>query len=257
VEGVLFMLSNKQLSTFRSQLINAKKEVEEQLRDSDHFDLERGHLHGSVGELSSYDNHPGDEGTELYEREKDIALNEHIEKELEDINYALQAIEEGTYGKCEKCGKDISVDRLQAIPTTTYCVEHSPTQVVSHNRPIEEGVLIPPFEKYVHEDENVSFDAEDSWQDVAKYGTSESPSDLVDPVDSYNEVFMDSEENVGYVEDYENFVATDIEGKEIMIYPNSQHERYEEALDEEGIMTMFGDLPPYEKEPYTKDEAED
>ncbi|MCS0542976.1 hypothetical protein NXY55_23650, partial [Aeromonas veronii] len=96
-----------------------------------------------------------------------------------------------------------------------------------------------------------------SWQDVAKYGTSETPSDLADPVDSYNEVFLESDENVGYVEDYENFVATDIEGKEIIIYPNNQHERYEEVLDEEGIMTMFGDLPPYEKEPYTQDEAQD
>ncbi|WP_449537351.1 yteA family sporulation protein [Ferdinandcohnia sp. Marseille-Q9671] len=253
------MLTNEQLSTFRSQLIKAKKEVEEQLRDGDHFDLEQGHFHESVGELSSYDNHPGDEATELYEREKDIALNEHVEKELEDINYALQAIQEGTYGTCQKCGKDIPFDRLDAIPTTTYCVEHSPTQVVSHNRPIEEGVLMPPFGKFEldEEDESVSFDAEDSWQEVARYGTSESPSDLTDSVDHYNEAFIESGENVGYVEDYENFVATDIEGKEIIIYPNNQHERYEDALDEEGLMTIFGDLPPYEKEPYTEDEAED
>ncbi|MFS0822297.1 TraR/DksA C4-type zinc finger protein [Bacillus sp. 1P02SD] len=251
------MLSNEQLSTFRSQLIKAKKEVEEQLDDGDHFDLEQGHYHDSMGELSLYDNHPADQGTDLYEREKDIALNEHIEKQLKDIDYALQAIDEGRYGVCEKCGKDIEIDRLDAIPTTTYCVEHSPNQVVSHNRPIEEGVLMPPFGKFVDEEDNVAYDAEDSWQDVARYGTSESPSDLVDPVDSYNEVFVESDENVGYVEDYENFVGTDIEGKEIIIYPNSQHERYEEVLEEEGIMTMFGDLPPYEKEPYTKDEAED
>ncbi|MFS0864430.1 TraR/DksA C4-type zinc finger protein [Fredinandcohnia sp. 179-A 10B2 NHS] len=251
------MLTNEQLSTFRSQLINAKNEVNELLRDSDHFDLERGHYHESVGELSSIDNHPADEATALYEREKDIALNEHIEKELEDIEYALQAIENGTYGKCEKCGKDIPFERLQAIPTTTYCVEHSPTQVVSHNRPIEEGVLMPPFGKFeLDEQDAETYDAEDSWQDVARYGTSESPSDLTNSVDHYNETYIESDDIVGYVEDYENFIATDIEGKEITVYPNHQHERYEEVLDEEGIMTMFGDLPPYEKEPYTEDEAE-
>lgn len=257
MEGVLLMLSDEQLSTFRSQLINAKKGVEEQLDDGDHFDLEKGHWHESMGELSLYDNHPADQGSALYEREKDVALNEHIEKQLKDIEYALQAIDEGRYGKCEKCGKDIPVDRLEAIPTTTYCVEHSPNQVVSHNRPIEEGVLMPPFGKFVDEEDNVAFDAEDSWQDVARYGTSESPSDFTDAVDDYNEAFIEADEYVGYVEAYENFVATDIEGKEIIIYPNNQHEQYENMLDEEGTMTIFGDLPPYEKEPYTQDEAED
>ncbi|MFC4321674.1 TraR/DksA C4-type zinc finger protein [Litchfieldia salsa] len=250
------MLTNEQLSTFRSQLIKAKHDVEEQLKEGDHFDLQQGHFHESLGELSSYDNHPGDEGTELYEREKDIALNEHVEKELKDINYALEAIDSGTYGVCEKCGKEIPVDRLDAIPTTTYCKEHSPTQIVSHNRPIEEGVLMTPFGKFEFDgepDEVEAYDAEDSWQDVARYGTSETPADLTDSVDSYNETYIESDDQVGYVEEYENFIGTDIEGKEITVYPNNQHKKYEEDLDEEGIMTMFGDLPPYEKDPYTED----
>ncbi|MEM5591840.1 hypothetical protein AAHH67_09065 [Niallia circulans] len=37
----------------------------------------------SVGELSSYDNHPADLGTELFEREKDSALEQHDQSELE------------------------------------------------------------------------------------------------------------------------------------------------------------------------------
>jgi hypothetical protein len=36
-----------------------------------------------MGELSSYDNHRGDEGTDLYEREKDVALHQHQDYELE------------------------------------------------------------------------------------------------------------------------------------------------------------------------------
>jgi len=250
------MLTQEQLSTFRSQLIKAKNDIEDQFDRGDHFDLEHGHYHDSMGELSSIDNHPADEGTDLYEREKDIALNEHIEKQLEDIKYAMEAIENGTYGKCEKCGKDIPLERLEAIPTTTFCKEHSPTQIVSHNRPIEEGVLMPPFGKFEFDDEEAEvYDAEDSWQDVERYGTSETPSDFFDSVDHYNETFIESEDPVGYVEEYENFVATDIEGKEITVYPNHQHKRYEEALDEEGLMTIFGDLPPYEKDPYTEEEA--
>ena len=37
------------------------------------------------GELSSYDNHPGDLGTELFEREKDVALEIHEEDQLNEI----------------------------------------------------------------------------------------------------------------------------------------------------------------------------
>lgn len=83
-------------------------------------------------------------------------------------------------------------------------------------------------------------------------GTSETPSDFIEPADHYNDVNIESYENIGYVEDYENFIGTDIEGKNIIVYPNGQHERYEEELDEEGIMTSFGDLPAYEHDPYVK-----
>jgi hypothetical protein len=58
---------------------------------------------------------------------------------------------------------------------------------------------------------------------------------------------------VGYVEDYENFIGNNIVGKGIKVYPNDQHEIFEEALDEEGIMTTFGDLHPFEREPYVED----
>lgn len=246
------MLSHEQLSAFKTELLKSKKDLEEHLKQNDHFDLRNGHFHESMGELSSYDNHPGDEGTELYEREKDIALNDHEEYHLQNISKALQAIEKGIYGKCEVCSKEIPLERLEALPETTFCIEHTPDRTVSHNRPIEEGVLMPPFGKFDldNKDENVAFDAEDSWQEVSSWGTSETPSDFVTPQDNYQDTYIESEENVGYVEDFENFVGTDITGKEITIFPNKQHEKYEDELDEEGIMTSFGDLPAYEHDPY-------
>jgi YteA family regulatory protein len=254
MKGVYYMLSTQQLAEFRLQLLKEKSEVEEHLEQNDHFGLERGHFHESMGELSSYDNHPADEGSELYEREKDIALNEHYEFELRNINHALEAMENGSYGKCEVCGSEIPVERLEALPNTTYCIEHSPDQVTSHKRPVEEGVLMPPFGKFDmdEQDENVAFDAEDSWQAVAEYGTSETPSDQAIPGDHYNDVYIESDEKIGYVEDYENFVGNDIYGNNITVYPNSQHEKYENELDEEGIMTSFGDLPAFEHDPYVE-----
>lgn len=249
------MLSKTQLHEFQKILENEKKYLENRLEQNEHLGLRNGHYHESAGELSSYDNHPGDEGTDLYEREKDIALNEHYEIELLNINHALEAIEKGTYGKCEVCSKEIPLERLEVIPTTTFCIEHSPSQATSHNRPVEEEVLMPPFEQFDFDnrDESVVYDAEDSWQEVANFGTSESPSDYYGNADNYNDVYNDSKENIGYVEDFENFVGVDIEGKNITIYPNSQHDKYEEELDEEGIMTSFGDLPAFEHDPYVED----
>ncbi|WP_214483742.1 yteA family sporulation protein [Bacillus sp. SM2101] len=252
------MLTKDQSSAFRSSLITTRNQLKSQLKANNHFNLKLSDAHDSVGELSSYDNHPGDLGTELYEREKDISLLEHVEKEITDIENALDAIDNGTYGTCIVCGKDIPIERLQALPTALHCKEHSPDQAVSHNRPIEEGVLLPPYGKFNNDDKDaVSFDAEDSWQEVARFGTSESPSDLVNPPDHYNDMYIESDENLGYVEDYENFAGTDIEGKNVKVYPNIQHEKYEQLLDEEGMMTPFGDLLPYEKNPYTEESLED
>jgi YteA family regulatory protein len=247
------MLTNEQLSAFQTQLLKAKQELKERLRKNDHFGKERGHAHDAVGELASYDNHPADEATELYEREKDIALNEHAEKELKDIEHALEAIKNGTYGTCEICGSPIPYERLQVLPTTTFCKEHSPDQTVSRQRPLEEGVLMPPFGKFDFDDRDVeAYDAEDAWQEVARYGTSDTPSDLWQDVDHYNEAYAESDENIGYVEDLENFAAVDLYGNHVTVYPTREHEQLENMLDEEGIMSNIGDLPAYEKDPYTE-----
>jgi YteA family regulatory protein len=253
------MLSKELISTFKTRLEKQKEDLENRYEINDHFGLLAGHYHESMGELSSYDNHPADEGTDLFEREKDIALNEHYRNELKNINKALTAIENGTYGKCEVCGKEIAKERLEALPTTTYCIEHTPDQITSHKRPLEEGVLMTPFGKFDMDEKNesVSFDAEDAWQEVQSWGTSETPSDFAEIEDHYNDIGNEAEERIGYVEDYENFVGVDIEGKNITVYPNKQHEELEELLDEEGIMTTFGDLPAYEHEPYIEDKEED
>jgi YteA family regulatory protein len=250
------MLSSQKLSELKAYLLDEKKRVEESLKQNDNFGLDRGHFHESMGELSSYDNHPADEGTELFEREKDIALEEHAKLEIANVNHALEAMDKGTYGKCEVCGLDIPIERLEALPTTTYCKEHSPDQHISQKRPVEEGVLIPPFGKFDmdEKDENVAYDAEDAWQEVASWGTSETPSDFADPHGHYNDVNIEPDENVGYVEDFENFVGNDMYGNNITVYPNTQHEKYEQALDDEGIMTAFGDLPAFEHDPYVDKE---
>ncbi len=77
----------------------------------------------SVSELSAIDQHPADLGTETFEREKDVSIIEQVESELADVEYALQRLDEGTYGLCEACGKPIGDARLDAMPAARLCVD--------------------------------------------------------------------------------------------------------------------------------------
>jgi RNA polymerase-binding protein DksA len=77
----------------------------------------------TAGELSSFDQHPGDSGTETFEMEKNVSLREQVEYELTEIDAALQRLEHGDYGKCQACGRPIGDARLEAMPATRFCVE--------------------------------------------------------------------------------------------------------------------------------------
>jgi DnaK suppressor protein len=79
----------------------------------------------STSELSSLDQHQGDIGTETFEREKDFSLLEQLEAEISDLDLALRKIDEGTYGRCEVCSKEIEAERLEAMPGTRTCIEHA------------------------------------------------------------------------------------------------------------------------------------
>ena len=78
----------------------------------------------SLGELSSYDQHQADVGTETFEREKDLSILEQVEAELADVEVAIRRIDDGTYGTCEVCGRAIGDDRLEAMPAARLCVDH-------------------------------------------------------------------------------------------------------------------------------------
>lgn len=43
-------------------------------------------------------------------------------RELQNIEAALEKIEEGTYGKCDACDRNIPLARLQALPYATFCI---------------------------------------------------------------------------------------------------------------------------------------
>lgn len=76
-----------------------------------------------LSELSSADQHPSEEGTETFNRERDLSILEQVENELADVEHGLQRLDEGTYGTCEACGRSIADSRLEAMPAARFCVD--------------------------------------------------------------------------------------------------------------------------------------
>lgn len=60
---------------------------------------------------------------EVEEYTDNLALENTLEQQLNDVRHALARMEEGTYGTCERCGKTIAQERLHAYPAARTCVE--------------------------------------------------------------------------------------------------------------------------------------
>jgi len=56
-------------------------------------------------------------------RQRNLSLDSLAQEKLEHIERALQRLDEGTYGICVKCGKDIPSERLLALPYADMCVD--------------------------------------------------------------------------------------------------------------------------------------
>jgi RNA polymerase-binding protein DksA len=83
-----------------------------------------GSLTDEVEEISDgSDSHVGDSATATLGREIDYTLGENSEQVLAEINTALQRIEDGTYGTCKLCGKEIGPERLEAYPWASLCID--------------------------------------------------------------------------------------------------------------------------------------
>lgn len=57
------------------------------------------------------------------ERSRLIAVVETLRSNLKDVERALERIDDGTYGLCERCGKPIDPDRLEARPWALLCMD--------------------------------------------------------------------------------------------------------------------------------------
>jgi DnaK suppressor protein len=67
-------------------------------------------------------NHIADDATEVFVRERDLALRSNTQDLLAQVDAAIKRIDEGSYGICARCGQKIAADRLEALPYAIYCI---------------------------------------------------------------------------------------------------------------------------------------
>jgi RNA polymerase-binding protein DksA len=107
---------------FRTELLQERERVQAaiaNLRES-----HPGTLDDEVKEVrAGSDSHVGDTATARLGREIDYTLEENSEQVLAEINAALKRIEDGTYGLCAVCDKEIAPERLEAYPWASLCID--------------------------------------------------------------------------------------------------------------------------------------
>jgi DnaK suppressor protein len=79
-------------------------------------ELQRERLTDSAGDDQA------DTGTKTFEREQEISLANNLLERVSQVERAIERLQEGNYGWCERCGHAIPVDRLAAFPSATLCV---------------------------------------------------------------------------------------------------------------------------------------
>ncbi|HZE37058.1 MAG TPA: TraR/DksA family transcriptional regulator [Candidatus Eisenbacteria bacterium] len=65
----------------------------------------------------------GDQAATSYNREFLFELSNSDRRLLKEVGSALQKLEEGNFGDCERCGEAIAEKRLEALPFARYCIE--------------------------------------------------------------------------------------------------------------------------------------
>ena len=205
-------MDNSLKAYYKDLLEKQKKEIEHTLvlmkiNKSAEQDTE------SASELSNYDNHPADIGTELYILEHNKALKVHEEHILKDLDDALSRIKVDKYGDCSLCGQQISSERLAILPSTRLCIDCEENKTIDitdlSNRPNEELVLDAPFgRKYLNKQEDDENEGLDYLNDLMKYGSSDSPQDMGGYHD-YEDYYTNNVDEQGIVDDMDRISNKD------------------------------------------------
>lgn len=60
--------------------------------------------------------------SQVFEQQRDLALRDRASQQLELVDAALARLDEGTFGRCLRCGREIAPERLEALPWAAHCI---------------------------------------------------------------------------------------------------------------------------------------
>ena len=109
------MVRGKALTDLRARL---EKERESLVGDIETLDSEN----QTLPDDSGVGNHLADDASDVVSRDINLALRGNSQDLLAQVEAALQRVDDGTYGTCARCGKEINPERLEALPYATYCI---------------------------------------------------------------------------------------------------------------------------------------
>ncbi|MBL8694121.1 MAG: hypothetical protein JNJ88_08510 [Planctomycetes bacterium] len=133
-------LTKDELKQFRNALLALRDQLTKQVGSMESEALTKGDSDVSV-------DHMADHGSETFDQDFTLGLIENEERTIQEIDEALDRIEEGHYGVCERCHESpakankiaphIPKARLEAIPWTRFCVDHA--REAERDREVEEA----------------------------------------------------------------------------------------------------------------------
>ena len=115
-------MKKQDMKVYREQLIALRARLRGDVSQMADATLKKSRTEAN-GDLSSMPIHMADIGSDNFEQEFTLSLMQSEGGTLEQIEAALERIEEGSYGQCEECGARIPKQRLNAIPYATMCVK--------------------------------------------------------------------------------------------------------------------------------------
>ena len=104
-------MDTKDLEAFRAQLL-----------------IERARLLGEIGEAieapeqMTYGSQAA-AASQVFEQQRDLALRDRAIQLLAQVDTALVRLDDGAFGRCARCGRDIAAARHEALPWADHCIE--------------------------------------------------------------------------------------------------------------------------------------
>ena len=109
-------MDEKRLEHYRTLLLEQLRQQNEAVRGNQSDALEMAAADDGVKDVA-------DQSVKDVSQEIEYRLSERASQAVADIDQALLRIDEGSYGVCARCGKDIPERRLDAVPTARYDAE--------------------------------------------------------------------------------------------------------------------------------------